>query len=97
LSAVSRRNALLGIGVTLATPPIAAAMAADVLPLLRVSIIPIFAVAPQFAADRFGFFSAEGVATTTQSIQGGAVGIPGLVSGSFDVLYSNAVSVLTAL
>jgi NitT/TauT family transport system substrate-binding protein len=97
LSPISRRNALLGIGGTLATLPIAAATAADALPLLRVSIVPIFAVAPQFAAERFGFFTAEDVATTTQPIQGGAIGIPGLVSGSFDVLYSNAVSVLTAL
>ena len=96
MSAISRRNALLGIGGTLATLPIAAAMAADP-PLLRVSIVPIFAVAPQFAADKFGFFAPEGIATTTQPVQGGAIGIPGLVSGSFDVLYSNAISVLTAL
>jgi len=96
LSAISRRDALLGIGGTLATLPIAAAMAADP-PLVRVSIVPIFAVAPQFAADKFGFFTAEGIATTTQPVQGGAIGIPGLVSGSFDILYSNAISVLTAL
>ena len=30
-------------------------------------------------------------------VQGGAVGIPGLVSGNFDILYANCISTLTAL
>jgi len=93
---LSRREALglLGGALTLGIPQTAAA---DPLPLLRVSIVPIFAVAPQFAAAKLGYFAAEGIETTTQLVQGGAVGIPGLVSGSFDVLYSNSISFLTAL
>ena len=85
------------VGSSLAALSLEAARAAEALPLVRVSIVPIFAVAPQFAAEKLGYFAAEGIATTTQLIQGGAVGIPGLVAGSFDVLYSNAISFLTAL
>lgn len=89
---VSRRHALAGLSLL----PLARARAAD-LPLLRVSIVPIFAVAPHFAADKLGYFAAEGIATTTQPVQGGAVGIPALVGGSFDVLYANAISTLVAI
>ena len=88
---------LAGTAGALAVLRCRAAAAEASFPLLRVSIVPIFAVAPQFAADQLGYFATEGVATTTQLVQGGAVGIPGLVSGSFDVLYSNSISVLTAL
>lgn len=95
--AISRREALALFSGSLATLGLDAARAAESLPLVRVSIVPIFAVAPQFAAEKLGYFAAEGIATTTQLIQGGAVGIPGLVAGSFDVLYSNAISFLTAL
>jgi|SRR5579862_75160 len=94
---LSRRDAVAGLASVLGALRFHPAIAADSLPLLRVSIVPIFAVAPQFAADQLGYFTAEGIAVTTQPIQGGTIGIPGLVSGSFDVLYSNAISVLTAL
>jgi NitT/TauT family transport system substrate-binding protein len=93
---MSRRDALAGLGSAIALAGIPAARAAD-LPLVRVSIVPIFTVAAQFAADKQGYFAAEGLAVTTQPVQGGTVGIPGLVAGSFDVLYSNSISVLTAL
>ena len=93
---LSRRTAMIATAASLATLRLRPALAAD-LPLLRVSVVPIFAVAPQFAADKLGYFAAEGLAVTTQPIQGGTIGIPGLVSGSFDVLYSNSISVLTAL
>jgi NitT/TauT family transport system substrate-binding protein len=92
---LSRRDALLGLGGALALAPLAA-RAAD-LPLVRVSIVPIFAVAAHFVAAQQGYFAQEGIAVTTQPVQGGAVGIPGLVSGSFDVLYANSISCLTAL
>lgn len=65
--------------------------------LVRVSIIPIYSVATHFAAEAQGYFAAENIAVTTQPVQTGAVGIPGLMSGAFDVLYTNTVSVLTAL
>ena len=65
--------------------------------LVRVSIIPIYSVATHFAAEAQGYFAEENITVTTQPVQTGAVGIPGLMSGAFDVLYTNTVSVLTAL
>lgn len=96
-SQISRRQAMALMGGTMAmlgAPRFA--FAADPT-LVRVSIIPIFAVAPHFVADKEGWFKAENIEVTTQPLQGGALGIPGLVAGSFDVLYTNTVSVLTAL
>ena len=93
---ITRRAALAAAGGTLAALHMRQAFAAD-LPLLHVSMVPIFVVAPHVVADRMGFFAAEGIAVTTQPVQSGNVGIPGLVSGSFDILYSNSVAVLTAL
>lgn len=97
---LSRRGAIAGLGTALAIGPALGARAGDLppnLPIIHVGLVPIFAVAPQIAADKFGYFTAEGIATTTQVVQGGAVGIPALIGGSFDVLYSNATSVLSAL
>jgi len=94
--AISRRKAIAGAGSALTLWRTRAAFAAD-LPLVRVSIVPIFVVAPHVAAERFGYFTAEGISVATQAVQGGTVGIPGLIAGSFDVLYSNSVSVMTAL
>ena len=96
-SMISRRAALFGLGGMLAVLPASRVRAADSLPLVRVSIVPIFAVAAHFAAEKQGYFTQAGIAVTTHPVQGGAVGIPGLVSGSFDVLYANSISCLTAL
>jgi NitT/TauT family transport system substrate-binding protein len=93
---ITRRAALAAAGGTLAALHIPNALAAD-LPLLHVSMVPIFVVAPHVVADRNGWFAEQGIAVTTQPVQSGNVGIPGLVSGSFDILYSNSVAVLTAL
>jgi len=93
---MSRRDALTVLGGSLAALGVPAARAAD-LPLVHVGVIPIYSVAQHYAADAQGYFAAEGIAVTTQPVQGGAIGIPGLVSGSFDVLYTNSLSVLTAL
>jgi NitT/TauT family transport system substrate-binding protein len=94
--AMTRRAALSVAVGALVLSPVTTIFAAD-LPFLHVSIVPIFVVAPHIVADRMGYFAAEGISVTTQPVQGGHIGIPGLVSGSFDVLYSNSVSVLTAL
>lgn len=97
-STMSRRDALAALGGALAMMGARDASAADTpLPLLHVGVIPIFTVAPHYAAAKFGWFAAEGIATTTLPVQGGAIGIPGLVSGSFDILYANCISTLTAL
>ena len=93
---ITRRAALAAAGGTLAALNMRQAFAAD-LPLLHVSMVPIFVVAPHVVADRNGWFAEQGIAVTTQPVQSGNVGIPGLVSGSFDILYSNSVAVLTAL
>ncbi len=96
-SVISRRDALAGLGGSLVVLGVREVKAAEPLTLVRVSIVPIYAVSPHFAADARGYFAAEGIAVTTQAVQGGTVGIPGLIGGSFDVLYSNAITVLTAL
>lgn len=93
---ISRRKALAGLGSSVVLAGISPALAAD-LPLVRVSIIPIFAVAAHFAAEKQGYFTEEGIAVTTQPVQGGALGITGLIGGSFDVLYANSISCMTAL
>jgi NitT/TauT family transport system substrate-binding protein len=93
---ISRRAAIAAAGGALAAWRMRGASAAE-LPLLRVGIVPIFVVAPHVVADKLGYFAAEGIAVTTQVVQGGSIGIPGLISGSFDVLYSNSIAVMTAL
>lgn len=63
---------------------------------LRVSIIPISDVTPLFAAIKQGYFAEEGLEIDTSPSAGGATGIPGLVAGSFDIVYGNVVSMLLA-
>jgi NitT/TauT family transport system substrate-binding protein len=93
---VSRRDALAGLGGAFALLNIRAAGAAEPVQL-HVSIVPIFDVAPLFAATEQGFFAAEDISVTTQAVQGGVVGIPGLVAGSYDVCYTNSISAVVAL
>jgi NitT/TauT family transport system substrate-binding protein len=63
---------------------------------VRVSIIPISDVTPLFAAMKQGYFEDEGLKIDTAPSAGGATGIPGLIAGSFDVVYGNVVSMLLA-
>lgn len=69
---------------------------AAVLEKLRVSIIPINDVAPLFVAIKHGYFRDQGLEIDTTPSAGGAAGIPGLMGGSFDVVYGNVVSALLA-
>lgn len=96
-SVISRRDALTVLGGSLGILGMPGAWAAEPLTLLHVGIVPIFDVAPYFAADAEGYFAAEGLSVTAQPVQGGAIDIPGLASGGFDIAYSNSISVLTAL
>ena len=64
---------------------------------LRVSIIPINDLTPLFAAIKNGFFAAENIEVDTTPTNGGAAGIPGLIAGSFDIVYANVVSTLLAV
>ena len=63
---------------------------------LRVSIIPINDVTPLFSAIKQGYFAEEGITIDTSPSTGGATGIPGLIAGSFDIVYGNVVSMLLA-
>jgi NitT/TauT family transport system substrate-binding protein len=84
-----------GIGLLGATVVPFKASAAD-LEKLRVSIIPINDVAPLFSAIQNGYFRELGLEIDTTPSAGGAAGIPGLIGGSFDVVYGNVVSALLA-
>jgi len=73
-----------------------AVRAAD-LPLLHVGAITISDCVPFYAAMQQGYFTASGVNVVTESETGGALGIPAVVAGAYDIVYSNMVSVLQAI
>jgi NitT/TauT family transport system substrate-binding protein len=95
VSVITRLRGLF-LGCAFLLLGISNAVAGEANKLVRVSIIPIYVVHSHFAAEKQGYFAEEGISVTTQPVQGGALGIPGLISGSFDVLYTNTLSVLTA-
>jgi NitT/TauT family transport system substrate-binding protein len=65
---------------------------------VRVSVIPILDMVNFFVALEEGYFKDEGLDVTTQTNQqGGAVGIPGMVAGAYDVAYSNTPTILLAI
>ncbi len=64
---------------------------------VHVSTLPIAEIANLYAAIQEGYFKMEGLDVTTEANQqGGAVGIPGLVAGAYDVAYSNTPTILLA-
>jgi NitT/TauT family transport system substrate-binding protein len=63
---------------------------------LKVSIIPIQDVAPLFAAIREGYFRQQGLEIDTAPTAGGAIGIPGLLAGAYDIVFTNVVSTVQA-
>lgn len=63
---------------------------------LKVSIIPIADVAPLFAAIKQGYFREQGLEIDTALTTGGAVGIPGLLAGAYDIVFTNVVSTVQA-
>jgi len=63
---------------------------------LKVSIIPITDVAPLFAAIKQGYFKQQGLEIDTARTTGGAVGIPGLLAGAYDIVFTNVVSTVQA-
>lgn len=92
---LTRRTAIAALGGTALAPAVIGRAAAAT--TLRVSVIPIFDVAPLYAAQAQGYFAKENIAVNTDAVQGGAVGIPGLVSGDYDVVYTNGVSAIQAI
>lgn len=59
-----------------------------------VGMLPITDVAPFFLAQQLGYFADEGLTIEAQFAAGGAVILPSVESGEFDIGYSNIVSLL---
>ncbi|WOI57868.1 ABC transporter substrate-binding protein [Palleronia sp. LCG004] len=88
----------------LTLPSLAAVTALMVLPAtaqetteLRASLIPIFDVIPYHAAEAQDYFAQNGLTMNDTPSQGGATGIPALLSGSVDIVFTNIVSILQGL
>jgi NitT/TauT family transport system substrate-binding protein len=92
---ISRRAGLATLGAAVASSALPRAAAADPVPM-NVGLVPIFDIAPYYAALAQGYFTAENIAPTAQIIRGGAAAIPALVQGSFDLVYANGTSIITA-
>ena len=87
----------VGVGAaSLASLALADRLRAAELVKLRVSTIPIADTAAFEVAREKGFFAAEGLEVDTTPTQGGAVGIPALLSGQLQVASSNIVSIILA-
>jgi NitT/TauT family transport system substrate-binding protein len=63
---------------------------------VTVGAIPIGDVAPLHLGKAKGFFEEEGLDLTIENTTGGAVSVPGVVSGSFDFAFGNTVSLMVA-
>ena len=69
---------------------------AEGLTAVKVGAIPIGDVAPLHLGKAKGFFEEEGLDLTIENTTGGAVSVPGVVSGSFDFAFGNTVSLMVA-
>jgi NitT/TauT family transport system substrate-binding protein len=83
--------ALLAAGAMTAAPALAQEKRT-----LKVSIIPIADVAPLFAAIKQGYFREQGLEIDTAPTTGGAAGIPGMLAGAYDIVFTNVVSTAQA-
>lgn len=93
-SRTSARRRLPGMLCTLL---LAAAMPQAIAQVhLRVNYIPITDVTPMFLGIEKGYFAEEGIVIDPTPSVGGAAGIPGLMSGAYDIMYGNVVSTLLA-
>ncbi|WP_030542699.1 ABC transporter substrate-binding protein [Streptomyces albus] len=63
---------------------------------VKVGVIPILDVAPLYLGEKKGFFKERGIELTLESGQGGAVIVPGVVSGQFQFGFSNVTSLMVA-
>lgn len=93
---ISRRAGLATLGAAVASSAVPRAAAADPVPI-RAALVPIFDVAPYYAADQQGFFAAENLAPTANVVRGGAAAIPAVVGGTYDMVYANGTSIVTAI
>ena len=63
---------------------------------VKIGLIPIADVAPVFVGIKQGFFKEQGLELEPQFAAGGAAITPAVVSGDFDIGFSNTVSLLIA-
>jgi len=87
---------LLAMFAVAASALLAAPAGAQEKKALKVSIIPISDVAPLFAAIKEGYFKQHGLEVDTAPTAGGAIGVPGLMAGAYDIAFTNVVSTLQA-
>src|SRR5471030_698795 len=93
---ISRRTGLLtlaGAVTAAALPRVARAQAAT----LKVGLVPIWDVGPYYAAAAQGYFTAENLDVSAQIVRGGAVGIPAMLNGALDIVYSNGTTIVTSI
>jgi NitT/TauT family transport system substrate-binding protein len=63
---------------------------------LKIGLIPIADVAPVFLGQKKGFFKEQKITLKPQFAAGGAAITPAVISGDFDIGFSNTVSLLIA-
>ncbi|KAA2248864.1 transporter substrate-binding domain-containing protein [Solihabitans fulvus] len=63
---------------------------------IKIGVIPVIDDAPVFIAQKRGYFKQEGLDVELKTIQGGAAGITGLISGDLDFTFGNWVSFFAA-
>src|SRR5215211_4548081 len=63
---------------------------------VKIGLIPIADVAPVFVGIKQGFFKEQGIKLDPQFAAGGAAITPAVISGDFDIGFSNTVSLLIA-
>ena len=63
---------------------------------LKIGLIPIADVAPVFVGQKQGFFKEQKITLDPQFAAGGAAITPAVISGDFDIGFSNTVSLLIA-
>jgi NitT/TauT family transport system substrate-binding protein len=93
---ISRRAGLATLGAAVASSALPRVATADPVPI-RVALVPIFDIAPYYAALQQGFFAVENIAPTADVVRGGAAAIPAVVGGTYDMVYANGTSIITAI
>lgn len=105
---LDRRRFLAALGGAVALPPVLAAcgaldpsasrqeQGAPETTTLRAGVLPIVGAAPLSLGVQNGGFQRAGLTVTPQRIQSGALSLPALVAGDYDVLFSNHVSTIAA-
>src|SRR5688572_18122489 len=63
---------------------------------VKIGLIPIADVAPVFVGIKQGFFKEQGIELDPQFAAGGAAITPAVLSGDFDIGFSNTISLLIA-